>query len=105
MKRKAIWIVLPLLIIGLAAGVLWRGGDAPKAAVTLPCTDLNHGCSTRLQGREVVVGISSPVKLLKPFRIWVKAAGARKVQARFTMQGMDMGSGAQSQPGHSGTMH
>jgi len=31
------------------------------------------------------------VKPLQPFQVWVKAAGARKVQARFTMEGMDMG--------------
>jgi hypothetical protein len=92
MIGKAFWTALPLLIIGLAALVLWRGGDnAPAAAVTLPCADLAKGCGTRLHGRAVSLGLSGPVQPLKPFRVWVKAAGARTVQARFTMQGMDMG--------------
>jgi len=92
MNRKTLWTALPLLIIALAAVVLWRGGgNAPGAAVTLPCADLATGCGTRLHGREVSVGLSGPVKALKPFQVWVKAAGARTVQARFTMQGMDMG--------------
>jgi hypothetical protein len=89
---KAFWIALPLLIIGLAAAVLWQGGDnTPAATVTLPCADLTTGCTTRLQGRAISVGLSGPVKPLKPFQVWVKAPGAGKVQARFTMQGMDMG--------------
>jgi hypothetical protein len=92
MNRNAIWTALPLLIIGLAALVLWHGGDnTPAAAVSLPCADLATGCGTRLHGREVSLGLSGPVKPLKPFQVWVKAAGARTVQARFTMQGMDMG--------------
>lgn len=92
MNRKALWTALPLLIIGLAALVLWHGSDnAPGVAVTLPCTDLATGCSTRLHGREVSIGLSGPVKPLRPFQVWVKAAGARTVQVRFTMQGMDMG--------------
>ena len=92
MKMKALWTVLPLLIIGLAAVVLWRGGeDVPTATLTLPCADLVAGCHTRLLGHEVSIGLSGPVKPLQPFQVWVKADGARKVQARFTMEGMDMG--------------
>jgi hypothetical protein len=89
---KAFWTALPLLIIALAALVLWRGSDdIPAAAVTLPCADLAAGCGTRLHGRVVSVGLSGPVRPLQPFQVWVRAAGARTVQARFTMQGMDMG--------------
>jgi hypothetical protein len=92
MNMKALWTALPLLIIALAALLLWRGGeDTPAAAVTLPCADLAVGCSTRLRGRAISVGLSGPVKSLHPFQVWVKAPGAGKVQARFTMQGMDMG--------------
>lgn len=89
---KGLWTVLPLVIIALAAAVLWRGGDQPPAAaVILPCADLASGCATRLHGRDISVGLSGLVQPLKPFQVWVKAAGARKVQARFTMAGMDMG--------------
>lgn len=93
MNGKAIWTALPLLIIVLAAGVLWRGGgdDTTADASTLTCADLVAGCATRLDGREVRVGLDGAVKPLRPFRVWVKAAGAREVRARFTMEGMDMG--------------
>jgi len=92
MIKKGLWAALPLLIIGLAAVVLWHGSDdTPAAAVTLPCADLAKGCGTRLQGRMVSLGLSGPVQPLKPFQVWVKAPGARTVQASFTMQGMDMG--------------
>jgi len=92
MKMKALWTILPLLIIGLAAAVLWRGGDdTATVALTLPCADLAAGCATRLRGREISFGLSGQVKPLRPFQVWVKAAGARTVQARFTMRGMDMG--------------
>ncbi len=92
MNRKIFWTALPLLIIALAAMVLWKGGgEPPVAAVTPHCADLVAGCTTRLQGHEVSIGLSGAVKPLKPFQIWVKAAGAGKVQARFVMEGMDMG--------------
>ena len=88
---KSFWTLLPLLIIVLAATVLWKGGDTPTAAISLNCADLAQGCATRLRGRLVSVGTSGPVKPLAPFQVWVKAADARKIQAKFTMQGMDMG--------------
>lgn len=92
MNLKPIWAALPLLIIALAAAVLWRGGgETPAAAQTLSCADLVAGCDTRLRGREVRVGLDGPVKPLKPFAVWVRAADAGEVRARFTMEGMDMG--------------
>ena len=88
---KTLWALLPLLIIALAATLLWKGTDTPPAALTLPCADLARGCATHMQGRLVSVGTSGPVKPLAPFQVWVKAADASKIQASFTMQGMDMG--------------
>ncbi len=37
------------------------------------------------------LGTNSPIKPLKAFQIWAKAPGAKQVEARFTMEGMDMG--------------
>lgn len=93
MTGKAIWSALPLLIIALAALVLWRGGgDASMpAAQVLACADLVRGCGTTLNGREVSVGFDGPVQPLKPFMLHVKAANARDIRASFTMEGMDMG--------------
>lgn len=91
MNRKALWAALPLLVIALAAGVLWKNGETPAAAVTLSCADPVAGCATRLRDRDIVIGLSGVVKPLKPFQVWVKAPGAATVRARFTMRGMDMG--------------
>lgn len=92
MNAKAVWSALPLLIIALAAGVLWRGGgEAPVAGPTLVCADLVAGCASRLHGREVQVGVDVPVKPLQPFQLRVRAPAARQVRASFTMEGMDMG--------------
>ena len=92
MNLKALWTLLPLLLLALAAGLLWhRGNDIPAADVTLSCADLATGCATRLGNRLVSIGSSGPVQPLKPFAVWVRAPGAGKVEARFTMRGMDMG--------------
>lgn len=92
MNGKAVWTALPLLIIALAAAVLWRGGgnEAPAAA-TLVCADLVAGCAGRLRGRDIHVGVDAPVKPLRPFQLRVRAPAARQVRASFTMEGMDMG--------------
>ncbi len=92
MNNKILWAALPLLIVGLAVAVLRRDDDAPPVATaTLACADLATGCATRLRDKEVRVGLGGEVKPLKPFQVWVNAAGAGKVRARFTMVGMDMG--------------
>lgn len=88
---KKLGLFLPLAIIVLAALVVWRGGGAPAVGVTLQCPDPVQGCRTRLGDREIAVGLDRQVQVLKPFEVWVQAAGVAKVQARFTMKGMDMG--------------
>lgn len=88
---KKFGLFLPLAIIVLAALVVWRGGGTPTVGVTVPCPDPVQGCRTRLGGREIALGLDRQVQVLKPFEVWVKAAGVSKVQARFTMKGMDMG--------------
>jgi hypothetical protein len=57
----------------------------------LDCPDLAAGCATRLDGRTVSVGVLGELKALQPFQVWVRAGDARRVQATFTMEGMDMG--------------
>ena len=83
---------LPLVLIAMIGVVVWlnagRQGQAPQP---LTCPDLNQGCATRLAGREVSLGSDVAIKPLKPFMLWVKAPDAVKVEARFTMEGMDMG--------------
>ncbi len=95
MKGKAIWTALPLIIIALAAAILWKDGSAPASALTVTCADPTAGCSTRLGAREIRIGMTgnpgSRLKPLQPFQVWVQAPGAERVQVSFTMEGMDMG--------------
>ena len=83
---------LPLVLIGMIGVVVWlnaeRQGQPP---VVVACPGLSHGCSVELAGREVSLGSDGAIRTLKPFGLWVRAANANKVEARFTMEGMDMG--------------
>ena len=87
------WLV-PLAVIALIAGVvvsqhLQKASDKP--AQMLACPDLQAGCSTLLDDAQVTLGIDGALKVLQPFTVWLKTADADKVQASFTMEGMDMG--------------
>jgi hypothetical protein len=87
------WLA-PVLVIVLIAGVvaasrLLQPEEAP--AQVLSCPDLAVGCAATLAGDAVEVGIVGELKVLSPFEVWLKAPGAKTVQASFTMEGMDMG--------------
>lgn len=84
----------PVLLIVLAAALLWhaqqrQGKEAADAL--LICPDLHQGCAIALEGRPVKVRMDGELKPLAPFQVFVVAPGAAKVEARFTMEGMDMG--------------
>ena len=90
-SRRLLWIA-PLLAIGAIAGVVAYWGqrdEAPPQA--LACEDLQEGCTASLDGHPVTVGFIGHPRVLKPFEVWVRAEGAKQVQARFVMEGMDMG--------------
>lgn len=93
MKLRA-WLVRlwPLALIVLIGLVLWanRAPDAARAT-QVSCATLATGCTALIDGREIRFGMMGETKPLAPFQIWVKAAGLRKAEARFTMEGMDMG--------------
>lgn len=87
------WLV-PALVIALIAVVvvsqhLFRDTQSPVQQ--LDCADLQAGCSTLLDQTPVNVGVTGELKALQPFTVWLKMEGADKVQASFTMEGMDMG--------------
>jgi hypothetical protein len=87
------WIVPVAVILLIAVLVvsqhLLKGGDRPTQL--LNCPNLATGCSTLLDKTPASVGISGELKVLQPFTVWLKMEGVNKVQARFTMEGMDMG--------------
>lgn len=92
--RSHFYRLAPLGILLLVALVIWLDQayrPQQAAARKLDCRDLTAGCTARIDGRDVTIGVQGELKVLKPFQVWVKAAGARDVQASFTMEGMDMG--------------
>jgi hypothetical protein len=84
--------LLPLVLIALIGVVVWLNADRHDSPpVSVACHDLVAGCVARVAGHEVRVRVDAPVKALRPFELWVEAASARRVEARFSMEGMDMG--------------
>lgn len=85
----------PLLLLLPIALLLWlqRAAEvtADTEATEVVCSTLESGCSVQIDGREIRFGMTGVLKPLSPFEIWVIADGAKKAEARFVMQGMDMG--------------
>lgn len=93
MNGRAEWVrVWPLALIASIGLVLWMNRTPDEVQTTrIVCATLASGCSARIDGREISLGMTGVPKPLAPFQIWVEAAGTDKVEARFTMEGMDMG--------------
>jgi hypothetical protein len=85
--------LFPLLLIAVVAGVVWQNQRQQGEGVlrTLACPDLQKGCGIDLDGKAVKVVISGEIKPLQAFQVRVEAPRVDKVEARFTMEGMDMG--------------
>ncbi len=86
------WL-FPVLVIVLIAGVVAtnRYLQPAKPPLSIVCPNLQKGCSTRLEGHEINLGVQGELKVLSPFEVWVKAPEAKEVQASFAMKDMDMG--------------
>jgi hypothetical protein len=85
--------VVPILIVVMVGIVVWLypGHKGEGTAFTLNCQDLYQGCGMDLPGGAVRVSVSGDLKPLQAFLVRVEAPHAGKVEARFTMEGMDMG--------------
>lgn len=91
------WPLVLIVLIGLVlwaekAG-FWHETEATRA-LPVVCATLATGCAVQVDGREIRFGIRGTPKPLAPFVVWVTASGAppvTKAEARFTMEGMDMG--------------
>ena len=92
MKRVLVRL-FPLLLIALVGVLVWRyqGQSATRAPLTLSCADLHGGCGIDLDGKAIRVSVVGDLKPLQAFQVRVIAPRAHAVEARFTMQGMDMG--------------
>ncbi|MCP5278486.1 MAG: hypothetical protein H6935_09005 [Thiobacillus sp.] len=92
MKTK-LWRLFPLLLLVLVGLVVWQG-HSPQGDGRLhvmKCPDVHKGCRMDLSGASVAVSMVGELKPLQAFLVRVEAPHADKVEARFTMEGMDMG--------------
>lgn len=80
-----------LLLVGLVVYLNQARRPEGGPPTLLECRDLAAGCTIELDGQPVSVGMEGELKALTPFHVWVRAGNARKVQASFTMEDMNMG--------------
>jgi len=90
-----LWPLALIVLIGLVLwaehNAFWRDAETVHG-VQVDCETLDRGCSLQTEGGEIRFGMQGEVKPLAPFDIWVAGvAVANKAEARFTMEGMDMG--------------
>lgn len=91
-RRHAAMRFLPVLFMGLIGLVLWYDRSTTEdAAVAVECVLLTEGCTQTVAGRQIDFGVDVQPAPMQPFSLWVRADGARSVEASFTMDGMDMG--------------
>ncbi len=93
---KTQWLAGGTLIVTLflvpAALVVWQNTEGPPPiAVDVTCANPAVGCVAQLGKRTLTLGLAGALKPLQPFQVWVKAPGADKIEASFTMVSMNMG--------------
>lgn len=80
-------IALLLIIVALVGA---RIQPSPESQMTA-CADPVLGCAFKHRGQMVQLRFSHPPLPLQPFTITLHVPRARRVQAEFQMQGMEMG--------------
>ncbi len=92
-------IVLVGLVLWADQSGFWRSTVAEKQ-VSVNCSTLTQpvGCTVNVDGREIRFGMLGEPKPLAPFQVWLTLPDsteaqnvAKTAEARFTMEGMDMG--------------
>jgi hypothetical protein len=98
MKTKQVIVVCGLLLFSVALIVgffvrnaVVKNSPPPPITVQLPCATPTAGCTATIGKQTLSVSLVGALKPLQPFQVWVKAPGARKVEASFTMADMNMG--------------
>lgn len=88
-QRLAPWAAVLVL-----AGIVYHQYSRHALTVAAPrlaCPDPAAGCATELGGRPLSLGMDAGRRVMRPFNLWVRAPGAQRVRASFTMEDMDMG--------------
>jgi len=88
----------PLILLAPIAYLLWMQHKSDTVEIQpVVCATLASGCTVQLADREIRLGMTGELKPLSPFQVWVQfndpaqAAAVNKAEARFVMEGMDMG--------------
>jgi len=85
-------VVLIGLVLWADQAGFWRTPNTAKD-VQADCATPERGCSLQVDGRMIRFGMQGELKSLAPFQIWLEMPDSpvAKAEARFTMEGMDMG--------------
>jgi hypothetical protein len=94
--KALIWPLALIVLIGLvlmAEQVGFWQTVQPVRMHPVNCGNLAAGCTVRHEGRDIRLGMNGNPKPLAPFEVWVDPGlpQVSGVEARFTMEGMDMG--------------
>lgn len=85
-KRYGGWVIV---ILAVAAILLWPRFATREKVIPLPCTDIVAGCPLPAPGAQI--RFDRQPDALQKFRISVQWPGAAEVHASFQMQDMEMG--------------
>jgi hypothetical protein len=89
--ERAAGRVLGMVALAVLLSACGVETGTPAANVRLSCPDPLAGCAARIGNRAMEVGMAGEIKALQPFQVWVRAPGAKKIQANFEMVDMNMG--------------
>lgn len=86
LRRHGWWVVL---VIALAAGLLWPRPGGQGKPIIVPCADIVAGCA--VPQADLHVRFDQRPRAMQRFRAVVQLPKAREVHASFSMRGMEMG--------------
>ncbi len=92
-KPRSVYRSMALLGGLVAVGiVLWQQLQSPPIkARRIACADLVAGCTVVTEQGLVTLGVSEKIRPLIPSELWVKPPRPGKIEADFSMVGMNMG--------------
>ena len=91
MSRKQILTLLLLTLAFITLAVVGTRAKHPTAAQVIACANPPQGCGFTHYGSAAQLRFMSPPVPMQPFKIEVRAPGAKHASAEVQMVGMDMG--------------
>ena len=91
MSLKRILTLLLLVLAFITLAVVGTRAKHPTAAQVIACANPPQGCGFSHHGSAAQLRFMSPPTPMQPFKIEVRAPGAKHASAEVQMVGMDMG--------------